>query len=191
MKFSREGIADFVSEGKSYITWKTGIEPRNAKNFFYSGRNLKEQYQGVDIECCNLGRREYLSKVAHGDFVTGLKYVLKGESYYIFLGANSFYAPPQSIAIGKAQEGKIYLIYEDISPYKNYEECFIIIPEEYIYKKAKGFIPKTYCHTIQILPLKAEKDKNKAKITDEDIKCLRIAYEGVEAFKDLIKKFPN
>lgn len=190
MKFSREGIADFVSEGKTYITWRTGIEPSNAKDFFYSGRNLKEQYQGVDIEYCNLGHGEYLCKVARGDFVTGLRYVLEGETYYIFLGANSFYAPPQSIAIGKAQAGRIYLIYENISRHKEYEECFIIVPEEYIYKDVKGFIPKIYCHTIQILPSKAEKDKNKVRITDEDIKCLQIAYEGIKVFKDLIKKFP-
>lgn len=190
MKFNREGIADFISKGRTYITWRTGIEPCKAKENFYSGRNLAEQYQGVDIKYCKPMNWEYPYNVARGDFVTGLKYVLEGKNYYIFLGANSFYAPPQSIAIGKAQEEKIYLIYENISRNKEYEESFIIVPEEYIFKDVKGFIPKAYYNTIQIPNLKAEKDKNKAKITDQDIKCLQIAYEGIEAFKELIKRFP-
>lgn len=137
MKFNREGISDFVSKGKTYITWRTGIEPCNAKENFYSGQKLTEQYPWVDITYCNPRNGEYPYQVARGDFVTGLKYVLDGKHYYIFIGSNSFYAPPQSIAIGKAQERKIYLIYENISAYKEYEESFIIVSEEYIFKVKK------------------------------------------------------
>lgn len=190
MKFNREGIAAFLSKGKTYITWRTGIEPRKAKEFFYSGCNLAKQYPGVDIKYCKPRNGKYPYEVVRGDFVTGLKYVLEGKEYYIFLGANSFYEPPQSIAIGKAQEGKIYLIYEDISRNKTYEEKFIILSEEDLFKDMEEFIPKAYYHTIQMPPSKAEKDKNKATITDRDVECLRIAYEGIEVFKDLIKKFP-
>jgi len=188
MKFTRDGIIDFIGRGRSYLTWRTDIEPRRAKEIFYSGRKLSEQYPGVDIKYCSPTRLYYPYDVARGDFSTGLMYKSKGETCYVFIGANSVYAPAQSIAIGKSQDGNIYLIYEDCSCYTGYKERFIIVSEEHMLKNPKGFRPKAYYHSVTVLPSK--KDKEVVEITDRDITCLKIAYEGVRAFKKLLQDFP-
>ena len=192
MKFTRDGIVEFISKGRTYITWRTGIDRNNVKNYFYSERDLKEQYPGIDIKYCHPEKIEYTYNVARGSFVTGIKLVSQGETYYIFLGANSIDAPAESIAIGMAKEGKIYLIYEECSTYrpayKEYKERIIIATEQYICGHPRGFVPAAYYHTIRVLP--CEKKEKKAEITQKDIEAIRIAYKGIKAFKKLISEFP-
>ena len=43
MKFTRDGIVEFISKGRTYITCRTGIDRNNVKDYFYSERNLTEQ----------------------------------------------------------------------------------------------------------------------------------------------------
>lgn len=192
MKLTRDGIAEFISKGRTYITWRTGINRDNVKEYFYSGRDLTEQYPEVDIKYCRPEKMEYTYNVTRGDFVTGLKYVCGNEKYYIFLGAASFDAPAESIAIGKAKDGKIYLVYEECSTskpaYKEYREKIIIATEQYICGHPRGFVPAAYYHTIRVLP--CEVKEKKAEITARDIEALKIAYEGIMAFKKLILEFP-
>lgn len=174
MKFTRDGIVEFISKGRTYITWRTGIDRNNVKDYFYSERNLTEQYPGINIQYCHPKGMEYTYNVVRGDFNTGLKYVCDGETYYIFLGANSIDAPPESIAIGMAKEGKIYLIYEECSAYK-YKECkerIIIATEQYMCGHPRGFVPAAYYHTIRVLP--CEKKRRKLKLHKRTLKPLEL-----------------
>lgn len=188
MKFTRDRVAEFISRGRTYITWRTGINRDNVKEYFYSGRDLTEQYPGIDIKYCRPEKMEYTYNVTRGDFVTGLKYVQNNETYYIFLGAASFDAPAESIAIGKAKDGKIYLVYEECQAFKDYREKIIVATEQYICGHPRGFVPKAYYHTIRVFP--CEVKEKKAEITSRDIEALEIAYEGIMAFKRLILRFP-
>ena len=125
--------------------------------------------------------------VSRGDFNCGIKYTLDGETYYMFVGGNTGYAHPQTISVGKAKEGKIYLIWE------NYPEdsCTMqlrIIDEEYTLKNNPGHRPASYRKQLFSYGGYLEqriKELNEA-INDRDMECIQIALEGVMAFSDLI-----
>lgn len=103
----------------------------------------------------------------------------------MFLSANTFWAPPQDVAIGKAVGGKIYLIREHF-PNPGCQLNFREIPEEYINRNERGFRPRSYNHSILITTSNIEEASE--SIADEDVKCLKIAYEGVRAFSKLIEE---
>ena len=122
-----------------------------------------------------------------GDYQCGLRYVNEKGTYYMFLSANSYWSLPQNIAVGKAVDGEIYFICEYFP--SEYMLNFRKIPEEYINKKGRGFRPKSYNHTIYVMPSSIERAEE--EITAQDVECLKIAYEGVRAFSQLIAEFPK
>lgn len=184
MTFSKEQIVEFKSKGRSYITWRKSLKQKQIKEFFYNNddkRSIKAIFPNRDLEYCQC----HMYDIVVGDYQLGLKYVNENGTYYMFLSANTFWTPPQDVAIGKAIDGKIYLIREKFPNHK-YSLNFREIPEEYVNRNERGFRPRSYNHDIYIAPNnigEASKD-----ITNEDIKCLKIAYEGVRAFSKLIKE---
>lgn len=180
MNITKQGITLFKSSKKYYLTFKKDLTPQNIKNTFYGEKKISEIFPNTKIEYCNL----YMYNIAYGDFTLGIKYVNENGTYYMFIGANSHGAPPQEVAIGKVVNGIIYFICEQFPMYENYIG-FREISEEYINKNEKGFIPKSYSNALTIF--KSNIDVVNANITDEDIKCINIAYEGVKEFNNLIK----
>ena len=85
-------------------------------------------------------------------------------------------------AIGKVVDGKIYFIVENIFG-ENNMLTFVEILEKYINRKEEGFRPKAYRHSIYV--------ESKEDITDEDLKCFKIAFDGIEEFSKLINKLIN
>lgn len=182
MKFGKKQIAEFKSQKRSYITWRKNLKRSQIKEFFYNSDNrysIKALFPDKDLEYCQC--RMY--DIVLGDYQLGVKYADKNGTYYMFLSANSFWAPPQDVAIGKAVGGKIYLIREHF-PIPGCQLNFREIPEEYINRNESGFRPKSYNHSILITQSNMEEAIK--SITDEDVKCLKIAYEGVRAFSKLI-----
>lgn len=184
MSFSKRQIAEFKSKGRHYITWRKNLKPRQIKEAFYNGdekRGLKELFpdKNLDYCCC------YMYDIVVGDYQLGLKYVNEKGTYYMFLSANSFWAHPQDIAIGKAVDGKVYLIREHV-PNGEYTLNFRVIPEEYIDRNERGYRPRSYNNSILVFP--SEIEKAIENITDEDVKCFEIAYEGIKAFSKLIEE---
>ena len=183
MKFSDEQIKNFKGERRSYITWRKRLKPEQIKDFFYNSDDkysIKDIFPGKDLEYCRCGTND----IVVGDFQLGVKYSNKTGNYYMFLGANSFWASPRDVAIGKAVDGRIYLIREHFPCHVYYYYLgFKEIPEEYINGDENVFDLRNYNHHIMFPVLEASND-----ITDEDVKCLRIAYEGVRAFSKLIEE---
>lgn len=174
MKFTKEKIIDFKLKGRSYITFENSIKLGRMKDYFYRDAHmlLKDTFPNANIEYCHCD----MYSIVIGDFQTGIKYVTDDSTYYMFISASSFWADPLNIAIGKAVNGKIYLIREAF-PW----QCSLtvrVIPEEYINKNELGFRPKSYEHTIY---------PEIKEINDEDVEYIKIAYEGVKAFDNLIK----
>lgn len=183
MKFTKQGIIDFKQKGRSYVTWRKLLKRGSIKYFFYNSDrrlSIKVLFPGRNLEYCECN----MYHIVLGDYQLGLKYVNDSGTYYMFLAANSCDAPPQNIAIGKAVDGKIYLICEQM-PDTGYTLNFREIPEEYINRNEKGFRPRSYDHSI-FIGHASNQEENVQMISDEDVKCLKIAYEGVRAFSRLI-----
>lgn len=184
MTFSKEQIAEFKSKGRSYITWRKNLERAQIKEYFYNSdndsHNIKALFPDKNLEYCECRMYDIVS----GDYELGLRYVNEQGTYYMFLSANTFWALPQEVAIGKAVDGKIYLICENFPNYA-FSLNFREIPEEYINRNEKGFRPKSYNHSIFIT---SNIEKTAKDISDEDVKCLKIAYEGVREFSKLIEE---
>lgn len=182
MTFTKQEIAEFKSnkEKASYITWRTNLDKFKLKEYFYNEGKyaLKKLFPDKNIEYCACENYQLVV----GDFRTGLKYVNEQGTYYMFLAANSYWAPAQDVAIGKAVNGTVYLILEGFPTDLGFR-C-IKITEDYIGPKRQGFVPRSERHTVYIRPSQIEQSAE--EITDEDVKCLEIAYEGIKAFSDLI-----
>lgn len=184
MTFTKRQIAEFKAKGRHYITWRKNLKPHQIKETFYNDdeKQLKELFPNKNLKYCHC----YMYDLVVGDFELGLKYTNEKGTYYMFWSANSFWAYPQDIAIGKAVDGKVYLIREHV-PIGKYNLNFRVIPEEYIDRNEKGFRPKSYDHQIRVSPSRIEKVVE--DITDEDVKCLKIAYEAIKEFSKLIEEF--
>lgn len=181
MKFTKQGIAEFKCK-RSYLTWRKNLKRRRIFDYLYSddpNRSLENLYPGKDIQYCHC----YMYHIVTGDYQLGIKYVNENGTFYMFLAANSRWAPPQDVAVGKAMNGQVYLIREHL-PYGSNHVNFRVISEEYITKNEKGFCPKSYNHSVHISQFRLAKAEE--EITDEDVKCAKIAYEGVRAFSKLI-----
>ena len=184
MKFGKRQIAEFKAKSRFYITWRKNLKPRLIKEAFYNDdekRGLKVLFPGKNLNYC----RCYMYDIVVGDYQLGLKFVNEKGTYYMFWSANSFWAYPQDVAVGKAVDGKIYLVREHF-PIGNYKLNFRVIPEEYIDRNERGFRPKSYNHSIMVIPSCIEQVIE--EITDKDVKCLKIAYEGIRAFSKLIEE---
>ena len=185
MTFTRRGIAEFMCKRRSFITWRKKLKRDKIKWFFYNDYrdkyNISTFFSGKNLEYCNCP----MYNIVVGDYKLGVKYVNENGTFYMFLSANSYGAYPQEVAIGKSIDGKIYLIRE-LFPYFQNQLTFIEIPEEYINRNEKGFKPKSYNHSIMVIPSNFEHDME--AITDEDVKCLKIAYDGIRAFSKLIEE---
>lgn len=184
MKFSKRQIVEFKAKRRFYITWRKNLKPRLIKEAFYNGdekRGLKVLFPDKNLSYC----RCYMYDIVVGDYQLGLKFVNEKGTYYMFWSANSFWAYPQDVAVGKAVDGKIYLVREHF-PNGDYKLNFRVIPEEYIDRNERGFRPKSYNHTIMVFPSRIEQVIE--EITDNDVKCLKIAYEGIQAFSKLIEE---
>lgn len=182
MTFSKRQIVEFKAKRRHYITWRKNLKPRRIKECFYNGDerySIKELFPDKNLEYCH----SYMYDIVVGDYQLGLKYVNESGTYYMFWSANSFWAYPQDVAVGKAVDGKIYLIREHF-PNGDYTVNFRVIPEEYINRNERGFRPKSYNHSIFVFSSQTEKAQE--EITDEDVKCIKIAYDGVRAFSKLI-----
>lgn len=180
MNFTKQDIIDFKSKKRYYLTFEKDLTPQNIKNIFYGERKISEIFSKAKIEYCNL----YVYNIAYGDYTLGVKYINENGTFYMFIGANSHGAPPQEVAIGKSINGIIYFVCEQFPMYENYIG-FCKIQEEYINKKVKGFIPKSYSNSITIF--KSNIDMISDDITDNDIECVNIAYDGIIEFNNLIK----
>ena len=184
-RFTKQQIVEFKSKKRYFITWKKTLRSDEIKDCFYRDEtsNIKKIFPNENIRYCNCD-----NSIVKGKFCLGIKYTKRDENYYIFLSANSVWSPPKSIAIGKEEKGIIYLIKEK---FPNGEFCatLIEIPKEKIESQENIFIQKSYLHDIFISP--SHLDKSMLEIKDEDVKCLEIAYEGIEVFSELIKKSYN
>lgn len=180
MVFNKREFAKIKSRCENYIFWQSNLDRFKIKEYFYNEEKypLKEAFPDKDIACCNCENYHLVT----GSFTTGLKYINEQGTYYMFLAANSYWAPVQDIAIGKADKGIVYLI-QDGYPSSFGVNC-IEITEDYITPKRKGFVPRSYRGAIYIRPNSMEQSIK--EISDRDVKCIEIAYEGVEAFSDLI-----
>lgn len=176
----KEDIIQFKAKGLSYISSKDGIEPIDVYNAFYGARDDKT-YLGTTY--CS----PYVYEVSRGDFNYGLKYSYNDENYYMFIGANSEYAPPQTISVGKAKDGLIYLIWENVpDPGANMQ--LRIISEEYVNKNEPGFRPTSYRNFISACgPFEKRVKQLNEIIADRDVQCVEIALEGITVFSKLIK----
>ena len=185
MKFSKKEIAEFKAKGRWYLTWRKNLKPYQIKKCFYNDNseqyNIKTLFPDKNLEY-------YFSDVCEGivdgDFMRGLKYVNETGTYYMFYSANTSWANPHNIAVGKLIEGKIYLIHE-FFPTAYYNLDFMIIPKEYINTNRNRYL-QVYNHRIFVVLERVEKAVE--DITDEDVKCLRIAYDGIREFSKLIEK---
>lgn len=178
MKFNKQKIVEFKSKGRFYITWRKNLKPYEIKRFFYNGCNIKELLPKGNIEYCHSFRED----IVDGNRKRGLKYIGNKGTYYMFWTANCFWEYPSCIAVGKVVKGILYLVREEL-PRGEYNLCLKEIPEEYISINDTGFNPMIYSHSFRATPSHID------EITEEDEKCLEIAYEGVKAFSKLIKEY--
>lgn len=174
----REELVAFKASGGVYIGGDNNITPENVyKAFYKSIAELKEigvRYSSIPMYT-----------VSRGDYKNGIVYTYGEEKYYMFYGANSCYAPPQTLAIGASVDGLIYLIWEDV-PDGGYEIRFRIVPEEFVDCFEHGFRPKSYDNIISVFGRYNEDDIE--KVTEKDLQCLEMGLKGITAFDELINQ---
>ncbi len=182
MKFSKRQIVEFKAKRRAFITWRKNLKPDQLKKSFYNNdktSTLKTLFPNRNLSYCHCSMYD----IVVGSYQLGLKYVNEKGTYYMFCAANSFWANPQDVAVGKVVDGKVYLVRESF-PRSDYSMNFRVIPEECINREDKGFRPKSYNHSIFVPPSCVEQVVK--DITDYDIKCLKIAYEGIQEFSKII-----
>lgn len=187
MKFTRDAIIDFKAKRRAYLTWRKKLNRLKIKEAFFPNSQIpvQEIFPGRNIEYCQI---HAYRGICVGDYHLGIKYTDETGTYYMFLAANTFWAAPQDVAVGKAVDGQIYLLREFFYPY-SYELMLRRVPEEYVNKDVRGFVPRGYEKNIFMVQSRTSREELRAQISDEDIKCLKIAYEGVRAFSKLIEEW--
>ena len=185
MTFTKQKIVEFKERRRYFLTWRNNLKPHNIKNLFYKNEEeekltIKDILRDENLEYCDC----YSYNIAKGDYRQGIKYVNEKGTYYLFWTAKTIWVSPKSIAVGKVVNGKIYFIREDfINGISNLS--FIEIPENDINNNVTNPIYKRYQNTIYDIP------SHSGRITEEDVKCINIAYEGVTVFSKLIRKCLN
>ena len=138
-----------------------------------------------NLSDANIKNVEYVSLsdycVVFGDFIIGLKYTSdEDEKYYMFISANSRFALPQQIAIGKVTGEMIYLTHEMFPNSVNLN--FVAFPESSINTRTKGFVPRSHRDSIgynEDINTKSEKTQ----------KCLENGIDACEVFSKLLNNY--
>lgn len=180
MKFKAREIIEFKSKGRFYISWRKKLKPQQIKDYFYHNsikEGIKALFNDKKLKYCQPMHALYLG------YEQGVKYENENGTYYLFWVAKSPQDEPALISVGKAVDGKIYVI-EEVFPLGKHIVSFKEIPEEQINRKESGLIPIIYRNSIFAFP--QMKELALELITVEDEKCIKIAYEGVRAFSNLI-----
>lgn len=185
MSFTKQKIVEFKANRRYFLTWRKNLKPHNIRKLFYKNDEeekftIKDILPDENLEYCEC----FIHNIVTGDYQQGIKYVDEKGTYYLFWAAKTIWISPRSIAVGKAVDGKIYFIRESF-PDGITSLSLIEIPEKDINKKVIDSAPKRYHNTIYEIP------SHSKCITEEDIKCLNIAYEGAKAFSKLISKCLN
>lgn len=179
MDFSKECIAEFKAEGKRYITWRKNVKPHIIRKLFYNSINGYETVEEWPIK----KTFEYCSAkllIGTGTYRQGMRYTVGDQKFYLFWSADSYWTLPRDIFVGKTVDDNLYLIGEVFGRNSGSIIKFARIPKGYVEDiPIRG---KAYEHTIAAYAESfSEKD-----IFDEDVQCLKAAYEGVRAFSKLI-----
>lgn len=178
MRFSKRSIAEFKSRGMLYIFEQTEFSPENILQTFYAPYAQKN----LEKWCfCH----SFVYKIANGTYTEGARHITKNGNYYMFWGAKNINEPAHCLTIGMAVKGNLYMIKEDLNQ-TGYDITFLIVPENIIDNARDDVNPELYMHSINFSPRNKKNDDY--GLTDEDVKCIRIAYKGVKAFSKLIKE---
>lgn len=166
------------------------------KNFLYNGSSLINEYIDLndikkyfyrlsDDNTQNIEHvflSDYYSVVS-GDYIVGIKHTTSdNENYYMFISANSFGAPPQQIAIGKSENGIIYLMQENFP--NSHTINLVAFPETSINLKTKGFISKSYRETIRFIDTPFIDN-----LSEQASKCLESGLQASKVFEEVIEDF--
>ena len=150
----------------------------NIRDLFFDLKKLKKRNEELTIQ--QFFPPNYNSLV-WGDFCSGVKYVDESkELNYMLFSANTFRAWPQQIAVGKPKDGKVYLVKEHFPNDAGFLST-IIVREEYFEDKVIGFVPRRYERQF-FMP------SQELNITNNDIMCIKIAYEAIKAFNNLFRE---
>lgn len=182
MSFTKQKIVEFKTKRRYFLTWRKNLKPHNIRKLFYKNDEeekftIKDILPDENIEYCDC----YSHNIATGDYRHGIRYVNETGTYYLLWVARTIWVSPRSIAVGKAVDGKIYFIREDF-PDGITNLSFIEIPENDINNSEINSMSKGYYNTIYKIP------SHSRLITQEDVKCINIAYEGVKVLSKLISK---
>lgn len=142
------------------------------RDLFYTNDNY---FENNEIEYFTL--TDYC--VLTNDMIIGLKYYVNHECYYLMMGSNSFFAPIEQMAVGKAKDGNIFMIQENIMLPGMIN--FISFPEKSINVQTEGFIPKSFRDSLSYE--QASGIDGKSKI------CFENGLEAFNALKEIVNKY--
>lgn len=159
---------------------------RNEENItFFENTNLDRYKIFEFLQYCNENKIEALSfgytpnyDLCRGDFRLIVKYSINNNEYFMFIGANSYGAPPQSIGFGKLLDGYIYGVVENSTTLLSV--LFIIVKNDKINDDV-------YRNSIYFFPTDSISKISK-KITAADLNCYEAADEAAEIFKSLMNE---
>lgn len=159
---------------------------RNEENITFFENTDLDRYEIFEfLQYCNENKIEGLSfgytpnwDLCRGDYRLIVKYSINNNEYFMFIGANSHGAPPQSIGFGKLLDGYIYGVIEN--PTTLLSVLFIIVKNDKINDDV-------YRNSIYFFPTDSISKISK-KITQADLNCYVVAAEAFEIFKPLINE---
>ena len=162
-----------IKSGKS-VLFKSNVFKGKLENLFYTiyDNAYKDNITFFSVD--NI-------KILDSNMMMGIKYIFHGNYYYLILGSPSFYESVQQIALGKLENGNIYMMYE--SDLKPGEVKFVSFPESVI-NSGEEF-EMSYCKKSHISFPKFNKGR---QLTEKEIEYLEKGLEAFDCFKNLLKE---
>lgn len=188
MKFNRDAIINFINKKRMYCTWRKKLDQYRIRRAFYPyfEKNVQKVFPDKDIQTCAV---PYFSGWGADGYKLGFRYTNETGTYYLFTTAFQIFpdkvGAPDKVAVGKVVDGNLYLLEERFLPMTPVVSLKVISEEEI----AKRELQPKWIHDKSIYfnyVTRSDDAEFRESITDEDIKCLKIAYEGVRAFSKLI-----
>lgn len=165
-------------KGLSLIMDNQNITVEDIKNTFY---RLSDYTQSLGVQYFRLDAYNIVS----GDFIMNIKYTKDNKTYYMIVGANSYHAAPQQIAVGTAIHDKVYMTCESFPDTSSLD--FVAFPKFTINQKTKGFALKSYRDTMHLFNLLSFS----TPLANESEMCLEAGIEAIDVFCLLINQIKN
>lgn len=161
-------------KSKKSIFFDSNLFKDTIENLFYS---IYDNINKYDITFFSVHNIDILDS----NMMMGIRYIFNDNYYYLILGSPSFYESIQQLALGKLENGNIYMVCEN--NLKPGEIKFVSFPESII--NSDDILEMKCRRKAYVSLLKLNKDH---QLNGKDMECLKKGLESFDCFHNLVKE---